>query len=190
MVRAVFSEKVDRESLIHEEGRVVVIDADLHTFKETLRSVLQWHSRVHLCQHLLTPLIDNDHGEVTILYEIASFVVKGFQSDASVATLFAFFLNCQLAIDAFRDFVRDGCRRTVLSILEDGPCKTEKADKKLLVVEVVALRQLLALFRFELAVDFNFDDLLDVVQFEFEIELLELLLLESAIVCVATTDSF
>lgn len=36
----------------------------------------------------------------------------------------------------------------------------------------------------------NTYDLLDVVQFEFEIELLELLLLESAIVCVATTDSF
>ena len=48
-------------------------------------------------------------------------------------------------------------RHAELSILEHAPCKVEEADEKLLVVEVMPIRQLLVLLGLEDAVDFNFN---------------------------------
>lgn len=131
----VVAEEVNHEGLVHEEARVVVIDADLDAFEEALRAMLERHARVHLGQHLLIFLIDDDHGQFLILNEITAFVVEDFQSDATIATFFGFFFKCKLYIDAFADHMCDGSRRTELSIFENASGEIEEAIEQLLVVQ-------------------------------------------------------
>ena len=48
-------------------------------------------------------------------------------------------------------------RHAELAVLEDAPCEVEEADEKLLIVEVVPVRQLLVLLGLEDAIDLYFN---------------------------------
>ena len=96
--------------------------------------MLERHARMNLCQDLLIFLIDNDHGQLLVFYEITSFIVEDFQCDATIATFFRFFLECKLYIDAFTNDMRNRRRWTKLSIFEYASSEVKKAIKELLVV--------------------------------------------------------
>ena len=81
---------------------------------------------MHLGKHLLILLVYHNHCQLLVFNEIPSLVVKGFESDTSIASFLGLFFEGQLDIDSFRDDLRNRSGRTILSILKNTSRKVEK----------------------------------------------------------------
>ena len=159
----IFLEKVYCELLFHEKLRIIIIDTYLYQFVETLRPRTQWKVITPLHEHLLIGVC-NDHSVVRF-NEVATFTIKGFQSDAAIATILQFFWDSDVSLYTFVQLTRNLVRLGKLTIFEHTSAKIIKSNE-----DTPLLYLLLRIDWCEVPLNFHFHDLLNMIHFEFKIE--------------------
>lgn len=92
----ILREEVNRESLLDEQMRVVIIYSDLYHPVEAFRTWLKRHICTYLYERLFICI--DDHHRVVWLNEVPTFAVKSLQCNAAISSIFKLFTDTELAL--------------------------------------------------------------------------------------------
>lgn len=130
VLRVIFRifDKINFKILSHKKRRRVIINTNLNSLIETIRTLYKWKIFLNLCYYSIVLTFYNKNRKIWILNKIPSFSVISFQSDTSITTEFIFFFETHLNVNVIRNLQSYLLGLYKSSTLSNTSCKIKESD--------------------------------------------------------------